>query len=32
MAHGTFKVLETIDDVRCQRGRPLLGPRQGGRS
>jgi len=27
MAHGTFKVLETVDDVRCQQGRPLLGPR-----
>jgi len=27
MAHGTFKVLETVDDVRCQQGRPLLAPR-----
>jgi len=27
MAHGTFEVLEIVDDVRCQQGRPLLAPR-----
>jgi len=27
MAHGTFKALEIITDVRCQQGLPLLEPR-----
>ena len=30
MAHGTFRVLKIIYDVRCQQGLPLLAPRSGG--